>query len=148
MKGWVGWIERIGELKIMDWKSHAYISLWLGALNCYTRDSPLKRAATSQHCQPEGYLDAGLSNIGNQNTILLYHQEAKLYLIFEYLTMDLKQYMDTQCGTKDQPMQPQLVKSWTYQLCQVGKDFDFEIIYFQNPVGSHLHHLGWTTHDL
>ena len=59
-----------------------------------------------------------------------HHQEAKLYLIFEYLTMDLKQYMDTQCGTKDQPMQPQLVKSWTYQLCQVGKDFDFEIIYF------------------
>ena len=36
--------------------------------------------------------------------------------------MDLKQYMDTQCGTKDQAMAPQLVKSWTYQLCQVGKD--------------------------
>ena len=47
-------------------------------------------------------------------------QESKLYLIFEFLTMDLKQYMDTQCGSKDQPMQPQLVKSWIYQLCQVG----------------------------
>ena len=43
-----------------------------------------------------------------------------MYLIFEFLTMDLKQYMDTQCGSKDQPMQPQLVKSWIYQLCQVG----------------------------
>ena len=43
-----------------------------------------------------------------------------MYLIFEFLTMDPKQYMDTQCGSKDQPMQPQLVKSWIYQLCQVG----------------------------
>ena len=50
-------------------------------------------------------------------------QESKLYLIFEFLTMDLKQYMDTQCGSKDQPMQPQLVKSWIYQLCQVGIRF-------------------------
>jgi len=55
-------------------------------------------------------------NIVNLKDILM--QESKLYLIFEFLTMDLKQYMDTQCGSKDQPMQPQLVKSWIYQLCQ------------------------------
>merc|ERR1719397_722749 len=42
-------------------------------------------------------------------------QEAKLYLIFEYLTMDLKKYIDTHRQARIDPM---LVKSWTYQLLQ------------------------------
>lgn len=42
-------------------------------------------------------------------------QEAKLYLIFEYLTMDLKKYIDTHRKPRIDPM---LVKSWTYQLLQ------------------------------
>jgi hypothetical protein len=46
-------------------------------------------------------------------------QEAKLYLIFEFLTMDLKKYMDTNVP-KDGQMDPKLVKSYTYQLLQVG----------------------------
>ncbi|XP_014204338.1 cyclin-dependent kinase 1 [Copidosoma floridanum] len=41
-------------------------------------------------------------------------EEAKLYLIFEYLTMDLKKYMDT-LG-KDKLMEPALVKSYLYQI--------------------------------
>eukprot|EP00090_Calanus_glacialis_P001786 TRINITY_DN11317_c0_g1_i2.p1 TRINITY_DN11317_c0_g1~~TRINITY_DN11317_c0_g1_i2.p1 ORF type:complete len:316 (-),score=120.40 TRINITY_DN11317_c0_g1_i2:136-1083(-) len=44
-------------------------------------------------------------------------QEAKLYLIFEFLTMDLKKYMDTSIG-KGGKMDPQLVKSYTYQIFQ------------------------------
>ena len=43
-------------------------------------------------------------------------QEGKLYLIFEYLTMDLKKYIDTY---KKPRIEPMLVKSWTYQLLQV-----------------------------
>jgi len=44
-------------------------------------------------------------------------QEAKLYLIFEFLTMDLKKYMDTNIP-KDGQMEPKLMKSYTYQLLQ------------------------------
>jgi len=44
-------------------------------------------------------------------------QEAKLYLIFEFLTMDLKKYMDSNIP-KDGLMDPKLVKSYTYQLLQ------------------------------
>jgi len=44
-------------------------------------------------------------------------QEAKLYLIFEFLTMDLKKYMDTNIP-KDGQMDPKLMKSYTYQLLQ------------------------------
>jgi len=44
-------------------------------------------------------------------------QEAKLYLIFEFLTMDLKKYMDTNIA-KDGQMDPKLMKSYTYQLMQ------------------------------
>merc|ERR1711970_722692 len=44
-------------------------------------------------------------------------QEAKLYLIFEFLTMDLKKYMDTSIP-KGGKMDPHLVKSYTYQIFQ------------------------------
>ena len=44
-------------------------------------------------------------------------QEAKLYLIFEYLTMDLKKYMDTNIP-KDGQMDPKLTKSYLYQVMQ------------------------------
>ena len=44
-------------------------------------------------------------------------QEAKLYLIFEFLTMDLKKYMDTNIP-KDGQMDPKLTKSYLYQLLQ------------------------------
>jgi cyclin-dependent kinase 1 len=44
-------------------------------------------------------------------------QENRLYLIFEFLTMDLKKYMDTAI-TSGELMDPQLVKSYTYQLLQ------------------------------
>ena len=60
-------------------------------------------------------------------------QEAKLYLIFEYLTMDLKKYIDTHRQARIDPM---LVKSWTYQLLQVVLNFGFECIFFLNRVYS------------
>jgi len=44
-------------------------------------------------------------------------QEAKLYLIFEFLAMDLKKYMDTNVP-KDGQMDAKLTKSYTYQLLQ------------------------------
>lgn len=52
--------------------------------------------------------------VGLQDVLM---QEAKLYLIFEFLTMDLKKYMDTNVP-KDGQMDPKLVKSYTYQLLQ------------------------------
>ena len=42
-------------------------------------------------------------------------QEAKLYLVFEFLTMDLKKYMDTNVS-KDGQMDPKLTKSYCYQV--------------------------------
>jgi len=52
--------------------------------------------------------------VGLQDVLM---QEAKLYLIFEFLTMDLKKYMDTNIP-KDGQMDPKLTKSYTYQLLQ------------------------------
>ncbi|KAK3594380.1 hypothetical protein CHS0354_009672 [Potamilus streckersoni] len=43
-------------------------------------------------------------------------QENKLYLVFEFLSMDLKRYMDT--IPNGQYMDKMLVKSYTYQICQ------------------------------
>ena len=42
-------------------------------------------------------------------------QEAKLYLVFEFLSMDLKKYMDTHVS-KDGQMDPKLTKSYCYQV--------------------------------
>lgn len=41
------------------------------------------------------------------------NQSSKLYLVFEFLLMDLKKYIDTVSG----PIEPALVKSYTYQIC-------------------------------
>ena len=45
-------------------------------------------------------------------------QESRLYLIFEFLTMDLKKYLDTAIAP-DEMMSGQLLKSYCYQLIQV-----------------------------
>ncbi|XP_014486235.1 PREDICTED: cyclin-dependent kinase 1-like isoform X2 [Dinoponera quadriceps] len=50
-------------------------------------------------------------NIVNLMDVLM--EESKLYLIFEYLTMDLKKYMDS-LGNK--LMDPQLIKSYVFQI--------------------------------
>ena len=44
-------------------------------------------------------------------------QESRLYLIFEFLTMDLKRYIDTAVGPKE-IVDPHLVKSYCYQILQ------------------------------
>ncbi|KAJ3199316.1 Cyclin-dependent kinase catalytic subunit [Entophlyctis luteolus] len=41
------------------------------------------------------------------------HNDAKLYLIFEFLDLDLKKYMDS---VKDQPLGPSLIRSYMLQL--------------------------------
>eukprot|EP00794_Sanderia_malayensis_P012793 gene12793-14105_t len=41
------------------------------------------------------------------------HEDSRLYLVFEYLMMDLKKYFDTVKG----PLDKMLVKSYLYQLC-------------------------------
>lgn len=41
------------------------------------------------------------------------HKNGKLYLVFEFLLMDLKKYIDTVHG----PIDKALVKSYTYQIC-------------------------------
>ena len=45
------------------------------------------------------------------------HLLSRLYLIFEYLTMDLKKYLDTSIPSGEM-MDPMLVKSYTYQILQ------------------------------
>lgn len=54
-------------------------------------------------------------NIVNLEDVIM--QESRLYLIFEFLTMDLKKYMDTMIPHGEM-MEPNLVKSYTYQLIQ------------------------------
>ena len=44
-------------------------------------------------------------------------QENRLYLIFEFLTMDLKKYMDTSVS-ENEMISKTLVKSYTYQILQ------------------------------
>merc|ERR1719334_388367 len=44
-------------------------------------------------------------------------QESRLYLIFEFLTMDLKKYLDTAIPPHEM-MSAELVKSYCYQLIQ------------------------------
>ena len=54
-------------------------------------------------------------------------QEARLYLIFEFLTMDLKKYLDT-VSAKDM-VDKNLVKSYTYQILQVSsKNINWSLI--------------------
>ena len=43
-------------------------------------------------------------------------QENKLYLVFEFLSMDLKKYMESLPNNK--LLEPQLVKSYLHQICQ------------------------------
>ena len=57
-------------------------------------------------------------------------QEAKLYLIFEFLTMDLKKYMDTNIP-KDGQMDPKLTKSYLYQVMNSESSIKSSNINFQ-----------------
>ncbi|XP_022079981.1 cyclin-dependent kinase 1-like [Acanthaster planci] len=52
-------------------------------------------------------------NVVNLSNVLM--QENRLYLVFEFLTMDLKKYMETLRGTV---MDPELVKSYLHQIVQ------------------------------
>mmetsp|Transcript_2910 Transcript_2910/g.4428 ORF Transcript_2910/g.4428 Transcript_2910/m.4428 type:complete len:274 (+) Transcript_2910:279-1100(+) len=57
-----------------------------------------------------------LKELDHENIVMLkdvIHFENKLYLVFEFLDQDLKQYMDT-CGPEG--LSPDLVKSYMYQL--------------------------------
>ncbi|PWN20006.1 putative Cdk1-cyclin-dependent kinase 1 [Microstroma glucosiphilum] len=59
-----------------------------------------------------------LKELKNDNIVRLYdiiHQESKLYLVFEFLDLDLKKYMDNVAGTAD-GLGPEIVKKFTFQL--------------------------------
>uniref|UniRef100_A0A1I8BAW6 Protein kinase domain-containing protein n=1 Tax=Meloidogyne hapla TaxID=6305 RepID=A0A1I8BAW6_MELHA len=59
-----------------------------------------------------------LRELRNPNIVTLEDvimQESRLYLIFEFLQMDLKRYMD---NVAEGTMEKQLVKSFLYQMCQ------------------------------
>ena len=51
------------------------------------------------------------------NLLDLIHGEKKLYLVFEYMDHDLKKYLDLNNG----PLNPQLVKSYLYQILSAIK---------------------------
>lgn len=53
-------------------------------------------------------------------------EESRLYLIFEYLTMDLKKYMDS---LNNKQLEPAVVKSYLYQVCLIWKNF---ILFYSN----------------
>jgi cyclin-dependent kinase 1 len=56
----------------------------------------------------------------------------RLYLIFEFLTMDLKKYLDTSIPSGEM-MDPMLVKSYTYQIVQ-GMLFCHQVLkFFKTP---------------
>merc|ERR1719346_241626 len=60
-----------------------------------------------------------LKELQHPNIVLLQDvimQESRLYLIFEFLTMDLKKYLDT--IPQKEFCDPNLVKSYTYQILQ------------------------------
>jgi cyclin-dependent kinase 1 len=56
-------------------------------------------------------------------------QENKLYLVFEFLSMDLKKYMETLPHNK--LLEPQLVKSYLHQITQ-GTLTAFNLCYYLN----------------
>ena len=57
-------------------------------------------------------------------------QENRLYLIFEFLTMDLKKFIDT--GVEQGSMMaPRLVKSYTYQILQVSKSINYLVEFYK-----------------
>ena len=63
-------------------------------------------------------------------------QEAKLYLIFEFLTMDLKKYMDTNIP-KDGQMDPKLTKSYLYQVTFTNLRQKVDLTYMVSVAARH-----------
>ncbi|PWZ03609.1 putative Cdk1-cyclin-dependent kinase 1 [Testicularia cyperi] len=61
-----------------------------------------------------------LKELRDENIVRLFdiiHQESKLYLVFEFLDLDLRKYMDTIARQKnDEGMGPEIVRKFTYQL--------------------------------
>ena len=62
-------------------------------------------------------------------------QENRLYLIFEFLTMDLKKYLDT--IPAGEMVDKNLVKSYTYQILQVQWSFFF-LFQFPQEAGIYI----------
>ena len=91
----------------------------------HQRDLPPEGAPASQHRVSPGQMSdvrhilGSLYNFSSSWQDVLM-QEAKLYLIFEFLTMDLKKYMDTNIP-KDGQMDPKLTKSYLYQVTFASK---------------------------
>ena len=59
-----------------------------------------------------------LKELRDDNIVRLFdiiHSDAKLYLVFEFLDLDLKKYMDN-VGQKKEGLGPDIVKKFTYQL--------------------------------
>lgn len=67
-------------------------------------------------------------------------EESKLYLIFEYLTMDLKKYMDS---LDNKLMESAVVKSYLYQVCLCEKIFSLILKYYiGSPIGGTMNKSG------
>jgi len=60
-----------------------------------------------------------LRELDDENIVRLYdiiHADQKLFLVFEFIDMDLKRYIETQL-LEGSPLTPQIIKKFTYQLC-------------------------------
>jgi len=65
-----------------------------------------------------------LKELRDENIVRLYeiiHQESRLYLVFEFLDLDLKKYMDN-VASQPEGLGPDIVMKFTYQLVR-GIDF-------------------------
>merc|ERR1712130_902481 len=59
-----------------------------------------------------------LKELRDENIVRLYeiiHQESRLYLVFEFLDLDLKKYMDN-VASQPEGLGPDIVMKFTYQL--------------------------------
>lgn len=106
-------LEKIGEgtygvvYKAKHRKDDYFVALKKIRLECDDEGCPstaVREISLLKELKPHPFIVQLLSII---------HESGKLYLVFEYLLMDLKKYMDTVKG----PLDLALVKSYTYQLC-------------------------------
>ncbi|KAJ3123883.1 Cyclin-dependent kinase catalytic subunit [Nowakowskiella sp. JEL0407] len=102
-------LEKIGEgtygvvYKAMDRMTNEFVAL--KKIRLETDDEGVPSTAIREISM--------LREMNHNNVVKLYdicHVDVKLYLVFEFLDMDLKKYME------GNPLQPDLVKSYTWQL--------------------------------
>lgn len=90
---------------------HVNASIFITINNFYFR-FPVIQYANDTNSEISLLKELKHPNIVKLEDVLM--EENRLYLIFEFLSMDLKKYMDTL--PQDKLMEPELVRSYLYQI--------------------------------